>query len=149
MKVTSRELRIHLGQHLPDYMVPGVFVFLERLPMTPNGKVDRSALPSPHTARGETVDDLFEPPTNAMEAIVAEMWANVLSLERVGVRDDFFELGGNSLAAAQIQTRLHMRFGVEVPLTTLFDLPTVAQVVESLGDMLSHEVAEQGEECES
>jgi amino acid adenylation domain-containing protein len=119
------ELRAFAQQTLPEYMVPSVFVFLDRLPLTPNGKVDRKALPAPDHARPE-LGAAYVAPRTALEEVVAGVWSEVLGLSRVGVEDDFFALGGHSLLATQVTTRLREAFGVEVPLRLLFEAPTVA-----------------------
>ncbi|WP_265584077.1 amino acid adenylation domain-containing protein [Chitinimonas koreensis] len=118
-------LRQALQRTLPDYMVPAHFVALPRLPLTPNGKVDRKALPAPE----RRLDDAqWIAPRNPLEAELAELWAGLLKLERVGVDDDFFALGGHSLLATQLVSQLRQRYGVELPLRTLFGAPTVAAV---------------------
>jgi thioesterase domain-containing protein/acyl carrier protein len=130
---TPAELRQHLRQTLPDYMVPSAFVFLEALPVSPNGKVDRSALPEPDSTPGDP-GSLRIAPRNATELQLQKIWEEVLQLRPIGVTDSFFELGGHSLLAvrlaAQIEKRLHQR----LPVATLFQSPTVRQLAELLGD---------------
>ncbi len=126
--VDAAELRRHLGTRLPDYMVPSAFVFLEALPMTPNGKVDRAALPAPRREAAEPAE-----PGNEVEALVAATWRDVLGLERVGVHDNFFELGGHSLLVAQVHARLRDALGRDLPVVDLFRFPTVASLAEHLG----------------
>ncbi|HEX7241870.1 MAG TPA: amino acid adenylation domain-containing protein, partial [Longimicrobiaceae bacterium] len=122
-------LREHLRGRLPDYMVPALFVPLDSLPLTGNGKVDRAALPDPDP--GTDAREYLAPRTET-ERGVADVWAEVLGLERVGVRDDFFQAGGHSLAAARVVARLRERFGREVPLATLFRGPTVESLARVL-----------------
>jgi acyl-CoA synthetase (AMP-forming)/AMP-acid ligase II/acyl carrier protein len=117
------ELRAHLRRLLPDYMVPAAFLVLERFPLTPNGKVNRQALPAPEIASGATET---EAPQTPDEATMAAIWAQVLGRQSVGRNDNFFDQGGHSLLAAQLLSRAHNTFGVEIPLRVLFDAPTVA-----------------------
>jgi amino acid adenylation domain-containing protein len=124
---TSAELRAHLAARVPDYMVPGALVFLERIPVTPNGKLDRAALPEP--AAESTAP---EAPRNDTEARIAAIWAELLRLERVGVEDNFFDLGGHSLLLAQLHARLAEELGRELPIVDLFRFPTVASLAEHL-----------------
>ncbi|HEY0172389.1 MAG TPA: amino acid adenylation domain-containing protein [Pyrinomonadaceae bacterium] len=121
----TAELRRHLGERLPDYMMPARFVFLERMPLTPNGKVDRRALPAPAAARPDLGHPFVAPSTPTEEAL-AHIWSKVLGLDRVGVHDNFFELGGNSLSATQLVSQLRKSFDIELPLRALFEHPTVA-----------------------
>ncbi|HVG43309.1 MAG TPA: condensation domain-containing protein, partial [Longimicrobium sp.] len=113
-------LRAHLLAHLPDYMVPAAFVFLDALPLTRNGKVDRRALPDPDADLSGA--GYVEPETET-ERRVAEIWAQVIGVPRVGAHDDFFVLGGHSLLATQVISRVREVFGVELPLRALFGAP--------------------------
>ncbi|HBL27309.1 MAG TPA: non-ribosomal peptide synthetase, partial [Acidobacteria bacterium] len=124
------ELRTFLLERLPEFMVPAHFVTLDALPLAPNGKVDRAALPVPdrsHTAAAGLV-----PPSGPAEEKVAEIWAEVLRLDRVGAHDNFFELGGHSLIATQVLARLEDAFGIDLPLRDLFEYPTVAGLAERI-----------------
>jgi acyl carrier protein len=121
----DEELRSFLLERLPAYMVPPVFVALDRLPLTPNGKLDRAALPVPEEAVTAGRRE-FVAPRDEIEAVVAGIWAELLGLEQVGVDDDFFELGGHSLLATQVIARLRAESGVQLPVHTLFTTPTVA-----------------------
>ncbi|QPB24375.1 non-ribosomal peptide synthetase [Rhizobium sp. 007] len=128
-------LRAHLSACLPDYMVPSAFVRLSALPLTPNGKLDRKALPVPE-------DDAYarrtyEAPQGAVETALAAIWEELLGIERVGRHDHFFELGGHSLLAVQLMSRLPQALGVEMPLTTLFARPTLADLALSVGEVLN------------
>ncbi|MGW0180939.1 amino acid adenylation domain-containing protein, partial [Nocardia sp. NPDC003345] len=119
--VETEELRAHLRDRLPSYMVPSVFVVLDEFPLNASGKLDRRALPAPvFQAR------VFRAPSNPVEEVVAATYAEVLGAERVGADDDFFELGGNSLVATQVAARLGTALGVNVPVRALFEAPTVA-----------------------
>ncbi|MEG3902154.1 amino acid adenylation domain-containing protein [Microcoleus sp. B4-C5] len=125
------DLRCYLKQKLPQYMMPSAFVLLEAMPLTPNGKIDRRSLRAPDTNTAEFESNFTEPRTPD-EQLIAEIWAEVLGLERVGIHDNFFELGGHSLLATQAISRLREAFQVELPLRSLFESPTVATVTESL-----------------
>ena len=122
-------LRSLLRQKLPDYMIPSVFVFLNALPLTPNGKVDRSKLPPPGYSR-PSLDQGFVEPRSEIEELVAQVWREVLKLDKIGVYDNFFELGGHSLLATRAVVRLRNNFNVDLPLRKLFELPTVAVLAE-------------------
>ncbi|MFP2934471.1 amino acid adenylation domain-containing protein, partial [Pyxidicoccus sp. 3LG] len=126
-------LRDFLKQRLPDYMVPGAYVALDTFPLTPNGKVDRRALPAPEVASSAAT---YEAPATATEEQLAALWAEVLRVEKVGRHDDFFALGGHSLLATQVVARVRKAFEVELPLRALFEAPTVAALaprIESAG----------------
>ncbi|HEX8318268.1 amino acid adenylation domain-containing protein [Longimicrobium sp.] len=118
-------LRAHLRQGLPEYMVPQAIVALERLPLTPNGKVDRKALPVPEYAAGA---DRYVAPRTPVEEVLAGIWAEVLGVERVGVEDDFFALGGHSLLVTRLLARVQNALGAVVPLRAVFEGPTVAEL---------------------
>jgi amino acid adenylation domain-containing protein len=126
-QVTSSLLREHLRTKLPDYMLPSAFVQLEALPLTPNGKVDRKAL-AKLEHNGRDAEESFVAPRTAPEELLASIWSEVLRVERVGVNDSFFELGGHSLLATQLVSRIREAFNVELPLTKLFETPTVADI---------------------
>jgi amino acid adenylation domain-containing protein len=128
---TTTDLRNFLKEKLPEYMVPAVFVLLEALPLMPNGKIDRRALPSPDRSRPE-LDKAFVAPRTPTEELLAEIWAQLLDLERVGIHDNFFDLGGHSLLATQLVSRMRETFQVEIPLRHLFEVPTVAGLAESI-----------------
>ncbi|GGS18690.1 hypothetical protein Snoj_73410 [Streptomyces nojiriensis] len=130
------ELREHLGRTLPAYMLPNVFVPLERLPLTLNGKVDRRALPAPEAVRPDLGGD-FEAAGTPVEKALAEIWADVLSVDRVGLDDDFFDLGGHSMLATQVVARSKEQFGVAVTLRIFFDLPTVRELAAALEELLA------------
>jgi amino acid adenylation domain-containing protein len=127
----ATDWREHLRGRLPEYMVPSAFVTLDALPLTPNGKVDRKALPEPeaHGLRGERA---FVPPRNVTEFRVAQVWEDVLGVRPVGVKDNFFDLGGHSLQAVRLMSKLRREFGRELPLATLFRQPTVEQLAAGL-----------------
>ncbi|HEV7518637.1 MAG TPA: non-ribosomal peptide synthetase, partial [Thermoanaerobaculia bacterium] len=125
------ELRSFLAGKLPAYMVPAVFVALAELPLTANGKLDRRALPDPAASEA-----FYVAPRSAFEAALAGIWTDVLKSDRVGVHDNFFALGGNSLSATQVLAKIRTSLGVELPMQSLFAAPTIAQhsvaIVEEL-----------------
>ena len=118
----AAELRAHLGQRLPGFMIPAVFTELAALPLTANGKLDRAALPAPDAGRPELAGGYVAPATPA-EELLAGIWAQVLGITQVGTTDSFFDLGGHSLLATQVISRIRAVFGVEIPLADLFDQP--------------------------
>ncbi|WP_163997845.1 non-ribosomal peptide synthetase, partial [Pyxidicoccus caerfyrddinensis] len=122
--VDVRALRESLSQRLPEFMVPSAFAVLQALPLTPNGKVDRKALPAPDSAQPAASGYLA--PRTPTETLLADLWAQLLGVPRVGANDNFFELGGHSLLATQVVSRLRSALQVELPLRTLFEAPTVA-----------------------
>src|SRR6185369_4302589 len=121
------ELRDHLKEQLPEYMIPGVFMWLEQLPLTANGKVDRSALPAPDGSRPE-LEKEYAAPSTAVEEVLAGIWSEVLGVEQVGIHDNFFELGGHSLLATQVVSRVREAFRVELPLSELFEKPSIEEL---------------------
>jgi amino acid adenylation domain-containing protein len=127
----SDELRNLLRQKLPGYMVPSAFVFLDSLPLAPNGKVDRKNLPAPDHSRPE-LQASYQAPCTPAEEMLVEIWAEVLKLESIGVHDNFFDLGGHSLLATQVISRIRGSFQVEVPLRALFESPTIAGLAERI-----------------
>ncbi|MEM7051547.1 MAG: amino acid adenylation domain-containing protein [Acidobacteriota bacterium] len=126
-------LRDHLAATLPAYMVPTTFVALDELPRTPNGKVDRQALPAPSRRRPPT-RAAFVAPRNDLEGRIAALWCDLLDLDEVGVDDDLFELGGHSLLATRMVSRLREQFGREIPLELVFAQPTVADLAKEISD---------------
>jgi amino acid adenylation domain-containing protein len=125
-------LRSHLGMRLPEYMVPGEFVAVDRLPLNPSGKVDRKAL-VPGLGRRLRVERGFEAPRNPDEAALAAIWSGLLGREDVGVRDDFFSLGGHSLLALRMVFEARRRLGWTIPLSVLFAHPTIGELVAAVG----------------
>jgi amino acid adenylation domain-containing protein len=122
-------LHQHMAQHLPEYMIPAAVIPLAKLPLTANGKVDRQALPAPEQA-AETSG--YVAPRTPTEQMVAQIWADVLRLDKVGIHDDFFRVGGHSLSATQVVSRLLPAFHIELPLRTLFEARTVAKLAETI-----------------
>jgi natural product biosynthesis luciferase-like monooxygenase protein len=126
-RLGSQELRSFLRSRLPEYMLPSAFVVLDALPLLPNGKLDRKALPAPEILRGGIAQAYVEP-RNELEAEVAAIWARLLGLERVGVHDNFFDLGGHSLLFVRLVEDIRATFRVELPFRELFLTPTVEHV---------------------
>ncbi len=120
-------LRDHLTDRLPDYMCPAAFVVLEELPLLPNGKLDRRALPAPETSR-VPAEKTYVKPRSLTEETLIEIWSEILGLERIGTHDNFFDLGGHSLLATQLILRIRQRSNLEVALRVVFEAPTVAQL---------------------
>jgi non-ribosomal peptide synthetase component F len=118
-------LRESLRASLPEHMIPAAFVLLPALPLTPNGKVDKKALPAPDAPRSAAG---WQAPRTPVEEVLANIWAELLGVERVGADGHFFELGGHSLLATRVTARLHGAFGVEVPLRDLFEAPVLADL---------------------
>ena len=125
------EMRKSLGEKLPDYMIPSAFLSLDALPLLPSGKVNRRDLPEPGTAR-PNLETVFVEPRTPVEEALTEIWAKVLGLDQVGIHDNFFELGGDSLLASQVISRVIKSLQVEVPLRTLFEAPTVADMAVAI-----------------
>ncbi|MDZ7264704.1 MAG: condensation domain-containing protein, partial [candidate division KSB1 bacterium] len=140
-KPTISELRNAMKEKVPDYMVPSVFVFMDKLPLTPNGKIDRRALPVPDQVRPE-LESVYVPPRTPEEETLAEIWAQLLGLKQVGIRDNFFELGGDSILTIQVIARAKQA-GLHITPRQLFQYPTIetlAAVVGTNGEI----TAEQG-----
>ncbi|MEW6612820.1 MAG: amino acid adenylation domain-containing protein [Pseudomonadota bacterium] len=127
---SAAALRAFLQERLPEYMVPAALVHLDALPLSPNGKVDRKALPAPDATLEARTD--FVAPRDAVEQQLAQIWAELLGTGQVGVRDNFFALGGHSLMATQLTARVRAAFQVELPLHKLFEAPTVAGLAETI-----------------
>lgn len=136
-------LRRHLAERLPEYMVPSAFVVLDAFPLSPNGKVNRRALPEPDTERPDLEETLVEPST-PVEILLADIWAAILGMERIGTRDGFVQLGGSSLLAAQAATRIRETLGVDVPLTSVHRAPLgeLAIIIEQTGRACGLDVPE-------
>jgi amino acid adenylation domain-containing protein len=126
---SASDLRSLLRQRLPDYMIPSAFVFLSALPLTPNGKVDRSKLPPPDDSR-PAIDQGFVEPRSEIEKLVAQVWREVLKLEKIDVYENFFDVGGHSLLATRVISRIRDLFHIDMPLRTVFEAPTIAGLVQ-------------------
>ena len=134
--ITVGDLRSFLKKELPDYMVPSAFVLLAALPLTPNGKVDRCRLPSPDDNRS-ALGEVFVPPRTLTEEIIAGIWAEILGIKQVGIHDNFFDLGGHSLMATQVLSRLNRAFQADVSLRMLFETPTVEGLALAITEVLN------------
>ena len=123
---SAEALRQHVSRALPDHLVPSAFVVVASFPQTPNGKLDRLALPAPEAAATAP----YVAPRNLTESLIASIWSDVLDTDRIGVHDNFFELGGHSLVATQVVVRLRHSFGIDLPVRELFAAPTVAGLAD-------------------
>jgi acyl carrier protein len=137
---TVTQLRRHVSERVPEYMVPSAFVTLEALPLAPNGKVYLKGLPAPDRSRPE-LDVAFVAPRTPIEDALARIWAEVLDLEKVGVDDNFLELGGHSLLAAQVISRVLRQYQVEVPLQSLYEAPTIARMATVITERLARKAS--------
>jgi len=132
--LTTNELRDFLNKHLPDYMVPSAFVLLETLPLSPNGKIDRQAMPFPDQSQLNQAN--YVVPDNPTEKLLTTLFSDVLRIEQIGVHDHFFELGGHSLLATRIISRMRETFQTDVPISVLFDKPTVATLAAYIDSLV-------------
>ncbi|MCA9970366.1 MAG: hypothetical protein KC425_09125, partial [Anaerolineales bacterium] len=142
---TVGELRRFLQESLPDYMVPSNFVLLDEFPLTPNGKVNRRALPAPEGGRPALESEYVAPQTE-VEQTIAALWKEALKVEQVGVNDNFFELGGHSLLLAQVHSRLQQQLQIELPIISLFQHPTISALAKHLSQAPEEDQAAQQEQ---
>jgi amino acid adenylation domain-containing protein len=144
-EVVVSDLVAFLTQRLPDYMIPSHFVMMERLPLTPNGKVDRKALPSP--AIGQiSAAVAFTAPQSQVEMKLAEIWSRTLKHEQVGLHDNFFDLGGDSITAIHVTLQVSQTFGIQLSPKTLFDSPTIEGLARQIEDAISAEIENMSDE---
>ncbi|WUC83951.1 non-ribosomal peptide synthetase [Streptomyces sp. NBC_00536] len=134
------ELRAHLAASLPEHMLPAAFTSLTALPLTANGKVDRAALPAPEAQRRLATGTAYEAPATVTEEVLAETWAELLGVERVGVHDNFFALGGDSLLALRTASRINAVFATDLSPRSLFDRPTVAETAHAVEEIILAEL---------
>jgi acyl carrier protein len=125
----ANELRAHLRERLPEYMIPALFVTLDEMPLTPNGKIDRRALPSPEGLRPELGKE-YVAPRDATEEVLAGIWGQILQVEKVGINDNYFDLGGDSLMAMQLISRMSEVFQVKLQVNQFFEAPSVEEMAE-------------------
>ncbi|MEG4442911.1 amino acid adenylation domain-containing protein [Microcoleus sp. AT9_B5] len=130
-KLAIADLRLYLQGQLPDYMVPAVFVNVEAMPKTPSGKIDRRALPAPDSQRQEQSQS-YAAPQSELELLLAGVWSKLLKLDRVGIHDNFFEIGGNSLMTLQVAVQVRDLLATDLPVVKLFQHPTIAQLANYL-----------------
>ncbi|ELS00500.1 amino acid adenylation enzyme/thioester reductase family protein [Xenococcus sp. PCC 7305] len=138
-QVIASELRSFCIAQFPEYMIPSAFVVLKTMPLTANGKIDYQALPTTEQTRPE-LEQLYIEPRSPLEKQLAEIWTEVLGLEKIGINDDFFELGGHSLLITQLLAKVRNTFQVELPLKDLFNAPTIADLAKRLGDGETREI---------
>jgi len=131
-RIQGAELREHLRGKLPEYMVPGVYVMLEEMPLSANRKIDRKNLPEPEAGLRMTSD--YAPPQTPIQEILARIWAELLKVNHVGMHENFFDLGGHSLLAMQLISRIRQAFGVELPVRLLFERPTIEHMADFIGN---------------
>lgn len=129
----TQQLRSHLKGLVPEYMVPAAFVLMDRLPVTPSGKLSRRALPAPK--RGDYSLRSYEPPQGDTEQVLANIWRELLPGQPIGRHDNFFGLGGHSLLAMQVVTRVQSTFSVQMPMRLMFELPTVQQLAQRIDEL--------------
>ncbi|HEX3693491.1 MAG TPA: amino acid adenylation domain-containing protein [Solirubrobacteraceae bacterium] len=139
--VEHEQLRRTLRGSLPPFMVPSIFVELTELPVTPNGKLDRAALPAPDGARPE-LERPYAEPEGPMQEALASIWREVLSIDKVGIDDDFFRLGGHSMLAVRMVARVRDTLGLELPLARVFERPTIRELAASVTRQMLGEVSE-------
>jgi amino acid adenylation domain-containing protein len=139
---TINLLREFLAHQLPSYMIPAAFVWLDALPLTPTGKIDRRALPAPDGTSNQP-DTNFVAPSNPTQEILARIWSQILRIDRIGIHDNFFELGGHSLLATQVISRFRQEFSIEIPLQALFEQPTIASLSDRIATLLWIEASRQ------
>ena len=139
------EFRSYLKERLPDYMIPSAFVYLDTLPLTSHGKIDRRALPAPDAERPALAEAFIAPQTPA-EKSLAPLWTKLLGINRIGINDNYFELGGDSLLATQLVSQVRSVFEVELPLVELFRHPTLAELAGSIEEAIIEQMEEISDE---
>ena len=138
--ITATRMRKNLANVIPEYMIPSAFVQMDAIPQTPNGKTDRLRLPLPSHRRPK-LDVAYTPPSTNVEKDLSRIWSEVLMIDQVGINDNFFDLGGDSLLATKVAVRLLREFKVEVTLKTLFNAPTIAQLVAKIRENRGGKIA--------
>ena len=141
---TTSELHAHVARSLPQHMVPSVFVFLDAIPLTVNGKTDHKALPAPALRRDLAVE--LVKPRNPTEEVIAAIWTELLGIDDVGMHDDFFELGGHSLLGTRVMSRIGQAFAIDAPLRVLFDGPSVELMALAVEELIMNEIDQLSDE---
>ncbi len=142
ISLSVEELRSFLQAKIPDYMIPSAFLLLQTLPLTANGKIDRKALPAPEKINTD-IEQSFVPPRNSLEEQIAQIWTELLGLEKVGIHNNFFTLGGHSLLVTQLISRIVDELGVELLIQDVFTNPTIAGLSEFVTQKLTEQVDEE------
>ncbi|MEO0778845.1 MAG: amino acid adenylation domain-containing protein [Bacteroidota bacterium] len=140
--IPTRELWAHMAERLPEYMIPTRFQRLDELPLTPNGKIDRSALPDWEPSKVESNVEYIAPRTQ-LEEMLTEFWLEILPVEKIGVNDNFLQLGGNSLEAIRLMARVEKAFELDLPIKMVFDHPTIAEFGEAIEAVISELLSDQ------
>jgi amino acid adenylation domain-containing protein len=135
-RLTTSRIRKALAENLPDYMIPSIFMHLDKMPLTNRNKLDRNALPNPGHKRPD-IDTEYSAPQSLAETTLARIWSEILDIDPIGVHDNFFDLGGESLLAAQAVSKVSSFFEVNIPLRTLFDHPTISDFAAAIDDITS------------
>ncbi|MCD6571342.1 MAG: amino acid adenylation domain-containing protein, partial [Deltaproteobacteria bacterium] len=138
VELSINNLRSFLKERMPDYMVPNIFIRLDNLPLNPNGKVDKNALPEPEGLRPE-MDTAYRAPSNDIENTIASIWQDVLGIDKIGIYDDFFDLGGHSLKATQAVTRMKEAFNVDLPIRAIFENHTIKELEDVIIELQAGE----------
>jgi len=136
------DLRSFLKERLPSYMIPSAFVFLAAMPITPNGKIDYRSLPAPDRSSTQLKEN-FVPPSNPTQETLAKIWSQILGVERVGINDDFFDLGGHSLLSVRLLSEIEKAFNYQIPLSSFFKISTIAEIEDLIGSQTQETIFEQ------
>ena len=132
-EIDTGDVKKEIAKELPDYMIPTYIMRVERIPLTPNGKIDRRALPSPEGIADITVE--FTPPENQIQEALVKIWKDILKLQNLGIDDNFFKIGGDSLKAAMLQAKTEKEFNIKIPLDEIFHNPTIREMSSSLPEV--------------
>jgi len=136
---TDSELGSYLKKYLPEYMLPSYYIFIETLPLTKSGKVDKRALPDPSSVLQNNDTATYQAPRDKLEQELCQIWQEVLSVSKVGITDNFFKLGGHSLLAIRLVSKLRQKYGKEIKIISLFDKPTIKELKEEINQTISQE----------